>query len=259
MSSESRAVPEERNPEHPGGVIDSAASGKQGSGGKKLPFLTAAEFAKKAPEEVPWIVSPWVAQGCLTELDGKVKLAGKTTFVTWMVRALLRGADFLGFPTRECRVVWLTEQPEASFRETLRRAGLLESEDLFLLFWKHTLGMKWDHIVQAAAEYAGSKGAGLLIIDTVSQFARLSGDRENNSGDQLEAEPRRDSRRLHSLRGWGHGTNQQVFPGGPGSCGADGPGAWRGVRVTVGSDQLDCREAGLRGRDAPPLGAASRA
>ena len=36
-------------------------------------------------------------------------------------------------------------------------------------------------------------------------------------------EPRRDCRRLHSLRGWGHGTKEQVFPGDPGSHGGNGP------------------------------------
>jgi hypothetical protein len=36
------------------------------------------------------------------------------------------------------------------------------------------------------------------------------------------AEARRDSRRLHSLRGWGHGTTEQVFPGGSRAIGTDG-------------------------------------
>src|SRR5262245_40088488 len=43
----------------------------------------------------------------------------------------------------------------------------------------------------------------------------------------LKAEPRRDSRRLHTLRGWGHGTKEQVLPGGPRAGGPHGPGPCR--------------------------------
>lgn len=38
-------------------------------------------------------------------------------------------------------------------------------------------------------------------------------------------EPPRDSRRLHFLRGWGHGTSKQVLARGTGSGGSDGLGA----------------------------------
>ena len=34
------------------------------------------------------------------------------------------------------------------------------------------------------------------------------------------SEPRRDSRRLQSLRGWGHGQSEQVLPRGAGPCSA---------------------------------------
>jgi hypothetical protein len=38
----------------------------------------------------------------------------------------------------------------------------------------------------------------------------------------VKVEPRRDSRRLQSLRGWGHGQTEQVFPRGAEPGGADG-------------------------------------
>jgi hypothetical protein len=47
--------------------------------------------------------------------------------------------------------------------------------------------------------------------------------RRTNSGER-QIEPRRVSRRLHSLRGWGHGTTEPVFPRGPRAGGPDGSG-----------------------------------
>src|SRR2546426_6877066 len=44
-------------------------------------------------------------------------------------------------------------------------------------------------------------------------------------------EPHLVSRRLHTLRGWGHGETKQVFPGGAGARGADGVRARPGTRV----------------------------
>jgi hypothetical protein len=67
-----------------------------------------------------------------------------------------------------------------------------------------------------------------------------------------QGEASRVSRRLHSLRGWGHGKTEQVLPRGPGRCGTDGAGAARQARVAVGGDHLDRREVrpvGLRRRD----------
>src|SRR5574342_585166 len=72
-------------------------------------------------------------------------------------------------------------------------------------------------------------------------------------------EPLRLSRRLHSLRGWGHGESKQVFPGGARASSADGVRACPGAPVAVGGDHLDRREDGLCRGDAPEMGAPGRA
>src|SRR5947199_8354893 len=79
------------------------------------------------------------------------------------------------------------------------------------------------------------------------------------SNAKKQNEPRRVSRRLHTLRGWGHGETEPVFPGGAGASGADGVRASPGTRVAVGGDHLDRREDRMCGRDATELGAAGRA
>jgi uncharacterized protein (DUF362 family) len=55
----------------------------------------------------------------------------------------------------------------------------------------------------------------------------------------MTGEPCRVCRRLHSLRGWSHGTYKQVFPRGPRAGGSDGLRARGRVRLRVGSDLLN--------------------
>src|SRR5204862_4942148 len=57
----------------------------------KLIFRTAREIAADTPEQTEWIARPWLAKGSLTELDGKIKQAGKTTWTLSMVRKILDG------------------------------------------------------------------------------------------------------------------------------------------------------------------------
>src|SRR5688572_28403925 len=72
-------------------------------------------------------------------------------------------------------------------------------------------------------------------------------------------EPPRVYRRLHSLRGWGHGESEQIFSGSAGARGADGVRAHAEPRVAVGCDHLDRREDRVCGGNAAALGATGRA
>ena len=152
-----------------------------------LPFRTGAEIERETPAQVAWIARPWVAAGASTELDGKVKLAGKTTFTHHMVRAVLDGIPFMGQKTQKTAVVYLTEQSPTSFREALKRAGLLGRDDFIVLFWKDTIGVPWLHVMQRAVNECKQRRAKLLIVDTLTQFTGIEGDSENNAGDALAA------------------------------------------------------------------------
>jgi hypothetical protein len=167
--------------------IDSAALGEGVPAETNLRFLTAADITAIAATEVPWIAPPWVASGCITLLDGKVKAAGKTTFTAALVRAVLDGDEFLGQLTKRTPVVWLTEQSPTSFGQVLRRAGLEQRHDLLVLSWHDTRSSTWPEIAEAAVHQAREFGAGLLVVDTLSQFAGLLGDAENAAGDALRA------------------------------------------------------------------------
>src|SRR6185436_16307180 len=138
-----------------------------------LPFTTAAAIALAQPVTPEWFVHGFAAPGVVTEVVGKLKASGKTTFVSWMVLALLLAGEFLGRVTRRTPVVWLTEERPQSFLETLKRAGLTDRTDLHILHWHDVKAMSWPDVMRGAIAHAHSIGAGVLVVDTVSQFAGL--------------------------------------------------------------------------------------
>ena len=95
------------------------------------------------------------------------------------------------------------------------------------------------------------KGGNLPPLAFTEMERHQPGGRLNSLAKDAASEPPRVSRRLYSLRGWGHGETRQVFPG--------GAGASLGPRVAVGGDHLDRREDRVCGRDGAELGAAGRA
>ncbi|MGH8992266.1 MAG: AAA family ATPase [Acidimicrobiia bacterium] len=136
---------------------------------------------------VPWLCSPWLALGTVTEVTGKVKQAGKTTFVLDMVRAILDGGTFLGARAVKTSVVLLSEQNETSLRASLRRANLLGREELQVSYWAKSRGTPWPGAVAAAVAHCEAVGSDVLIVDTLSQWAGLRGDGENDAGRAMEA------------------------------------------------------------------------
>jgi hypothetical protein len=151
-----------------------------------LPFRTAREIAEMTSDDVPF-AAPFLVFGAITELDGKPKTAGKTTFVLATARSILDGLPFLGQATLKGPIVMLTEQPPSSLKAALVRAGLASRDDFVLLSWADAAGTPWPEIVAGAEAKCDEIGARVLIVDTLPQFAGLRGDPENNSGHALEA------------------------------------------------------------------------
>ena len=154
---------------------------------RNLVFRSARDVDQETPETVPWVAERWVAEGAITEVVGKIKAAGKTTWITHLVRGVLSGTPHMGRPVAQSPVVYLTEQTPTTFREALRRAGLLDRDDLHVLFWRDTVGAPWQAVVQAAIAECRRRGAKLLVVDTLGQFAGLKGEGENSAGDALAA------------------------------------------------------------------------
>lgn len=163
-------------------------------------FRTASEIAATMGDTVPWLVPGFVARGNLTDLVGKIKTAGKTTFAMTMIRAVLDGGTFLGQPCTPCPVVYQTEQSDGSLKEALRRAGLLDRHELYVMSWHHARSLAWPAAVAEATKYALEVGAGLLVVDTLGRWAGIVGDSENDAGAAMTAmEPLKLAASLHNL------------------------------------------------------------
>ena len=154
---------------------------------KPLMAVSAAELTLHANPSTPWMVERLLALGSITELDGKVKTAGKTTFVLHMVARLLAGTPFLAGRTWKSPVVYLSEQSAPSFSAAIQRAGLSSRRDLHVTFWHQVASLKWDYTVDRAVGLCRKVQASVLIIDTLAQFAGLNGDAENHAGAALSA------------------------------------------------------------------------
>ncbi len=158
-------------------------------GGQKacLNFRTGKGFAEGAAKK-KWVLHGYFAASSIAEMSAKVKIKiGKTSLLLSACAAILDGVPFLGLPTHKTKVLYLTEQPDTSFREAMERAGLLGREDFHVLSFSDTRGLAWPDVVRAAVIQAKRVGAGLLVVDTLSQWAGLSGDSENDSGTAIEA------------------------------------------------------------------------
>lgn len=157
-------------------------------GRMKMRFKSAREIlSPESRVETEWIAKPWLARNAITELVGKAKVAGKTTWALALCAAILDGGEFMGQPTSQTGIIYLTEQSEVTFRLSLERACIRPRDDFEALFWHETIGKEWPDVMDEAIGAATARGAGLLVVDTLAQFAKLTGDRENNSGDALEA------------------------------------------------------------------------
>lgn len=178
----------------------SAATPSLAAAGTNLPFRTAREIVEMSAERVPWVVEGYLAEGAITLIDGKPKASGKTTLVTHLCRKVLDGEPFMGLRTSATSVVYLSEQSTATFRESLARAGLQDRDDFAVLLWSDTVGANWNRVVREATEEAVRRGAKLLVVDTLPQFAGLQGDAENSAGAALAAiKPLQEAAAVHGL------------------------------------------------------------
>lgn len=178
----------------------SAATPSLSAAQTDLPFRTAREISEMSAERVPWVVEGYVAEAAITLIDGKPKASGKTTLVTHLCRKVLDGEPFMGLRTSATSVVYLSEQSTATFRESLARAGLQDRDDFAVLLWSDTVGANWNRVVREATEEAVRRGAKLLVVDTLPQFAGLQGDAENSAGAALAAiKPLQEAAAVHGL------------------------------------------------------------
>jgi hypothetical protein len=160
----------------------------------KPPVKTAAEHWRSGADvvvdttsKVEWVWRDYLARGTVTELDGKVKVSGKTTFCHHLSRAILDGEPFLDRPTLRGPVVYLTEEGPATFERALHTRGLKGKADFHYLSKRHVSTVTWTELVALARAKVIETGAVLLVVDTLGKLAGFQGDDENSAGRVMSA------------------------------------------------------------------------
>jgi hypothetical protein len=144
-------------------------------------FKRVDAYLAEAPEQRPFIVDGLLYRNTAHQFMGTIK-AGKTLFMLLLVKAILRGEEFIGQPTAKTNVLYVTEQPRFTFQQQLRDAGfgeitnnlftldgaslyVIDLQDLGLLDWSGRAAL-----IRAAAQQIK---AGLVIIDTFIRIALI--------------------------------------------------------------------------------------
>ncbi|MBN1631069.1 MAG: AAA family ATPase [Thermoleophilia bacterium] len=152
---------------------------------RRLEVLTASELLTMTPERPEWIAEPLVARSCISDLVAGPKV-GKSTLALALAAAVTEGRLFVGKPTNRTGVLYLTEERGPTFRAALERVGLV-GDGLRIILRRAGAGWKWADVVEAATAEALEHDAGLLVVDSLADWAALQGDSENSSGAVLEA------------------------------------------------------------------------
>jgi len=140
--------------------------------------VSLKEFLERTEEKTPFVVEDLFYQGMAHQFMGTIK-AGKTTFLLRCVRAIVSGDDFLGRSTNPVNVLYVTEQPKASFETQLLESGVYRPDEknikeLCFITPKELAMFDWPTRAQAIREHAQEMDAGLVIIDTFIKIALIN-------------------------------------------------------------------------------------
>jgi hypothetical protein len=156
--------------------ITAHEAGRQRPQSYAAPEIAAMEF----PDPDPVLL--YAERGMTFDVVGKMK-KGKTTFVLLGCRAALHGEPFLDLPTKQGAILYATELTRKGLQEKLRTLGMLAEPDLHVLFRSDFVGFSWAEICEFLGEVVRRLEIGLLVIDTLSDWAKLSD--ENDAAEAL--------------------------------------------------------------------------
>ena len=139
-------------------------------GGRRIAPISARELCASVGEE-PDLLAPYVVRGAVTLLSGLMKEAGKTTWLLALAKAVATGAEFLGARLTKGRVLYLTEQPDASMSAMLRSAGLGECDNLHIYTRRICSMAKYYDLMDEVVARCQEEKIDLVIIDTLGQVS----------------------------------------------------------------------------------------
>jgi hypothetical protein len=167
-------------------VVPTTTTTNRGHGDAKggVRWLSEEQTVEKAQ---PWVWLDYIPQGAVTELDGKVKSSGKTTFACHLARAVLDGEPFLDRATMKGPVVYLTEEGRSSWDPRAENLGIADHPDLHVISKRENPRATWADLVEAARDRMVQTKAVLLIVDTFAKLCGLKDKDENYSGPVMAA------------------------------------------------------------------------
>ncbi len=139
--------------------------------------MPLAQLASASLAEPNWIWPGYVAPGSITLLAGRPKV-GKSTLLFALMAAIDGGALFCGRRPRRVAIVVLSEERGTTIAEKARTRSWSAAVSILLHHTAYSIG--WPEIVRHAAAHVGP--GGLVIVDTLADFAGLAADAENNAG-----------------------------------------------------------------------------
>jgi len=165
-----------------------------------LPVKSLREVVAEAEETPDFIVKDLLKKGELTDLSGLAKYSGNTTFIMHALKAVRDGDLFLGEPTKEARILYLTEQGN-NFKEAIENAALdLDDDGFVVVQHRDVRGEEWEELIEKAIKLCEKDGRDVLVVDTFAAFTKLIGSEENNAGDIRERmEPLKKAAQSHDL------------------------------------------------------------
>jgi DNA polymerase-1 len=167
---------------------------------ESLPVKSLREVVAEAEQAPDFIVKELLKKGELADLSGLAKYSGKTTLVMHMLKAVRAGDLFLGEPTKEARILYLTEQGN-NFKEAIEKAALELDDDGFVVVQHRDVrSEEWEELVEKAVKLCEKDGRDVLVVDTFAAFTKLAGSEENNAGDIRERmDPLKKAAQSHDL------------------------------------------------------------
>jgi hypothetical protein len=151
----------------------------------EFPGLVLASELRAADADEKALLAGCLAPAMVTLFVGLWK-AGKTTFLSLLLKAMEGGGEFCGLPVQPSRVLYVTEESERHWAPRRDRLGLGDHVAFLVrpFLCKPTIG-KWlgflSHVIAKAEEHA----ADLVVFDTLSNLWPVRN--ENDQGEVQEA------------------------------------------------------------------------
>ena len=149
-----------------------------------LPVIPLSQLLSEAPESTEYVWWGYLAKGAITELAAKPKV-GKTHLALQIAASVTKGYEILEHSTMTCPVLYLTEQGRTSYASQARKLKL--GADWHVLLRASVRSLEWDQVGELVHAYVTQHHVGLVIVDTLSDWAGLRGDDENSAGAALAA------------------------------------------------------------------------